>query len=232
MARPTAAAKPRADFEAFTALQQKAVRSVLANYSSVINFTFTEITETSTQHGDLRYAESDVPSTAWAYYPSTSAIGGDAWFNNSKNWYDTPVMGNYAWLTMLHETGHAHGSEASRMTTQGSFGAMPVDHDSLEYTVMSYRSYIGAADRRLHQRHLRLSADADDVRHRGVADDVRRQLHDQRGNTRLSLEPAHRAEVRSTASAQAAPGGNKIFMTRLGRRRQRHLRLLELHHQL
>ena len=72
-------------FEAFTATQQAAVRSILTSYSSVINFTFTELIETSSQHGDLRYAESDKPSTAWAYYPGPSATGGDAWFNNSSN---------------------------------------------------------------------------------------------------------------------------------------------------
>ena len=60
------------------------------------------------------------------------------------DWYDNPVKGNYACASMLHETGHAlglkHPHEAS-----GSFGAMPLDHDSLEYTVMSYRSYVGAS---------------------------------------------------------------------------------------
>ena len=81
----------------------------LANYSAVANLTFTEITETSTQHATLRYAESDCRSTAWAYYPSTSEPGGDAWFNNSSNYYDNPVKGNYAYQTMLHETGHALG---------------------------------------------------------------------------------------------------------------------------
>ena len=65
------------NFNAFTTVQQNAVREVLQNYASVANVTFTEITETSTQHADLRYAGSDAPSTAWAYYPSTSAQGGD-----------------------------------------------------------------------------------------------------------------------------------------------------------
>src|SRR5687768_3318479 len=128
--------EPSRGFEAFTDIQQDAIRDILQMYSSVTNLTFTEVTETSTAHGDLRYAESDKPSTAWAYYPSTAPEGGDAWFNNSKNWYDDPIEGNYAWLTMLHETGHAVGLKHPHETS-GAFGPLPADRDSLEYSVMS-----------------------------------------------------------------------------------------------
>src|SRR5215467_9677254 len=102
-------AEPTTNFKPFTAIQQAAVTSALAMYASVSNLTFTQITESSTQTATLRYAESNSPSTAWAYYPSTSAEGGDAWFNNSSHWYDNPIAGNYAWLTIIHETGHALG---------------------------------------------------------------------------------------------------------------------------
>ena len=137
--------EPGSNFKAFTAVQQDAVRHVLANYSAVANLTFTEVTETSTQHATIRYAESDSPSTAWGYYPSTSAQGGDAWFNNSSHYYDNPAAGNYAYLTMLHETGHTLGLKHPQ-DASGSFGAMPLDKDSLEYTVMSYKSYVGGTN--------------------------------------------------------------------------------------
>jgi serralysin len=65
------------------------------------------------------------------------------WFNNSSHYYDNPIRGNYAFMTMMHETGHAMGLKHPQDTI-GSFGAMPLDHDSIEYTVMSYRSYIGS----------------------------------------------------------------------------------------
>ena len=76
---PTSAAyyeysgEPGTNFEAFTAVQQDAVRKVLANYSAIANLTFTEVAETSSQHATLRYAESDSlsPGTAWAYFPNT-----------------------------------------------------------------------------------------------------------------------------------------------------------------
>ena len=143
---PTSAAyyeysgEPGTNFEAFTAVQQDAVRKVLANYSAIANITFTQVAETSSQHATLRYAESDSlsPNTAWAYFPATWPQGGDMWFNNSSNAFDNPIKGDYAYFAMLHETGHAIGLKHPH-EVMGSFGAMPLDHDSVEYSVMSYR---------------------------------------------------------------------------------------------
>jgi hypothetical protein len=137
-------AEPSHGFKALNAAQQLWMKSVFANYSAIANVTFTQVTETSTVHGDLRYAESNVPGTAWGYYPATSALGGDVWLNNSTGWYNSPLKGNYAGLTMLHETGHALGLKHPH-ETYNSFGTEPAAYDSLEYTVMSYRSYVGAA---------------------------------------------------------------------------------------
>lgn len=134
-------AEPTTHFKAFTAVQEAAVRSILQNYSQVANLNFTEASGGS---GDLRYAESDSPSTAWGYYPSTTAKGGDMWFNNSTHYYDNPIRGNYAFMTIQHETGHALGLKHPQ-DSMGSFGTFPLDHDSVEYSVMSYRSYIGGA---------------------------------------------------------------------------------------
>jgi serralysin len=136
--------EPTNNFKPFTAIQQAAVTSALAMYSSVSNLTFTKITESSSQSATLRYAESDTPSTAYGYFPSTSPQGGDAWFNNSTHWYDNPVPGNYAWLSIMHETGHLLGLKHPQ-DTSGVFGAIPASLDSLEYSVMSYRSYAGAS---------------------------------------------------------------------------------------
>jgi serralysin len=134
--------EPSSGFEALNSAQQAAARAALANVAAVANVTFQEMTETLSFHADLRFAESDKPSTAWAYYPSTAAEGGDSWFNNSQGYYDSPSRGNYAFTAFLHELGHAMGLKHPHESS-GSFNAMPLDRDSMEYSVMSYRSYIG-----------------------------------------------------------------------------------------
>jgi serralysin len=64
------------NFGGLNTAQQETVRSTLKMYGSVANLSFTELGETATQHADLRFALSDAPSTAWAYFPTTSAEGG------------------------------------------------------------------------------------------------------------------------------------------------------------
>jgi hypothetical protein len=143
--------EPSNMFEWFIDRQQISVRvrpnpytAALANYTAVSNLTFSELTESTNQHATLRYAESDAPSTAWGYYPSTAAQGGDSWYNHSSNRFDNPILGTYAYETMLHETGHTVGNKHPHEVA-GSFPAMPTDRDSLEYTVMSYHSYVGSS---------------------------------------------------------------------------------------
>lgn len=199
------------NFKAFTVQQQDAVRDVLQMYSSVANLTFTEVTETSTVHGDLRYAESDTPGTAWAYYPSASASGGDAWFNNSKHYYDSPVQGNYAYLTMIHETGHALGLKHPHEVS-GSFGAMPADHDSLEYSVMSYHSYVGSSlsgytNGAYSYPQTLMMYDIAAVQEMYGAN------YSTNGTDTVYRWSPTTGEMFVNGVGQGAPGGNKIFMT-------------------
>src|SRR5215510_14974410 len=131
------------NFGALNATQQNFVRLyALAQFSAVANVNFSIMTETASSHADMRFAMTDATSTAWGYYPATQAYGGDTWYRKSGNTYDNPVIGNYAGHTFMHEIGHTlglvHGHDPAN-----PFGPLPSNHDSVEYSIMTYRSYVG-----------------------------------------------------------------------------------------
>ena len=125
-------------FQAMNATQIAAVRGIMDLYESYTGLVLTEITETTTSHATIRFAEEDNAGTAYAYYPSSSEWGGDVWLNHVD--YNTPLRGTYAYATFLHELGHALGLDHG----QDGLAALPYNHDSLEYSVMTYRSFVGA----------------------------------------------------------------------------------------
>jgi len=150
--------EPNKTFAMATVEFQQAVRYILEGhssqsggfsyvYGSAESFLLVDFQETAPADGIITIASSSDPGTAWGYYPWTDAEGGDVWFNNTYAGSRTvpyPQAGDYNWLTAIHELGHTlglkHGHETDGLTGM----AVPQFQDDLEYTVMSYRSYIGA----------------------------------------------------------------------------------------
>lgn len=89
--------------------------------------------------GDLRYGSTTDAKTAYAYQPG-EGMGGDVWLGRSGK---APVVGNYDYFALLHETGHALGLKHPHEA--GSFGKLPEAMDSVEFSVMSYKTHIGAS---------------------------------------------------------------------------------------
>jgi Ca2+-binding RTX toxin-like protein len=109
------------------------------------SYTNASITYNGTSSADIMVAQSPAANpTSYAYYPGNYAAGGDVWFGTQYD-YTQAQLGNYYFTTALHELGHAFGLKHSQETGGVANVAVPSAHDDSEYTVMSYRSYVGAS---------------------------------------------------------------------------------------
>ncbi|WP_068955654.1 M10 family metallopeptidase C-terminal domain-containing protein [Pararhizobium polonicum] len=153
-------------FQQVSDIQQNAIQSILegAVNSGTALFTYGSFTQVSnldislaadpfgssdlTIGGTDQFDGYNLPTARVADFPELSQIssGGDVWFGNDYASYRTPELGSYAWITHIHEFGHAvglsHGQDAGT-TIPGFEFAIPHDRDSMEFSVMTYRSYIG-----------------------------------------------------------------------------------------
>lgn len=144
--------EPTDGFGSVSVAQIQAARFILEGWSAlpggprmaltpVEGFTAAVFYDAGRDGADIRIAQSNSAApTAYAYLPGP-VEGGDIWFGRKYD-YTRPQVGDYAFATMLHELGHAlglkHGHEAGGIAGV----ALPAGRDSLEYSVMTYHSYV------------------------------------------------------------------------------------------
>lgn len=197
-------------FAQLNAAQQDAVRSVYAQYAAVSGLTFTEIEETATQHATLRQAQSGLSRTADTFNPDpnfANAESGDSWYSSYRTWYLNPIKGGYGYQTFMHEIGLGLGL---RDDTTGT--ALTYAHDSMEYTVETYRSFVGSAvagysNETWSYAQTIMMADIAAIQRMYGAN-----YNTNSSNTVYSWN-ATTGEEFINGVGQGAPGGNKIFQT-------------------
>ena len=131
-------------FSPVSAALQSAVQYAIGLISSYTN---ASIVFAGSGSSDIMVAQSPVANpTSWAYLPDpTYTEGGDAWFGTDYD-FSQATLGNYYFMDALHELGHSFGLKHSDTVDGVANVAVPTAHDDFEYTVMSYRSYAGAAN--------------------------------------------------------------------------------------
>jgi serralysin len=139
--------EPSNQFAPLSDAQKAAVRSALQTWSAVANVTFTEVAETATVVGDLRFGFSGLYAAgahAWAYLPDDAPAAGDVWLASTDPFTDL-APGSYDYMTLVHEIGHALGLKHPFDSDGGNGAVLAASFDSREYTVMSYSAYGGAS---------------------------------------------------------------------------------------
>ena len=128
---------------------QTSVRRWLTDISAVTQLSFTELegpenSTTADGNATIRVAMSNDPVPAYAYEPSPSTEAGDVWFNRAEYGleFEQARPGDYAWHTIGHEIAHGLGLKHGHERGGVAGVALPSELDSMEFSIMTYRSYV------------------------------------------------------------------------------------------
>lgn len=130
-------------YSSFAPQQANAARFALSLWDDIGLITFTEVGANS---GTIRFSNSSSihpDSSAHAYYAHpTDPKGGDVWVNSSLASNFNPLIGNFAFETLVHEIGHALGQPHPGDYNAGEGNPTYADaayvQDTKMYSIMSY----------------------------------------------------------------------------------------------
>lgn len=138
-------------FSTMTGEQKTVIREILTLLATQFNIVFTEVTDSQTSYGQLRFGNNAQGNTVgYAYYPDQS-LGdgaGDLYINNAAQASQTTNigLGTDAYSTLIHEIGHTLGlkhpgnynaaDNADASTNEGPF-LTGVEESEL-FSIMSY----------------------------------------------------------------------------------------------
>ena len=153
-----------ANFQAFNGVQKAAVVDTMAQLRGLTNLNLVFNSDGSLanlRYGEASFVSQYVDPNTFLPIPGqiTTAVStppdpffaptfayGDMFFNSTD--YNSPQKGNFAYATILHETGHSLGlkhGHSAQTYPDGSFviAALPANRDGMEFSVMTYRSQVG-----------------------------------------------------------------------------------------
>ena len=127
---------PVSSFQEFNTAMKAAAREAFAEWSAVADITFTEVSS----GGDIQLGtEASTEFAGYAYYPGSDEIDGDIWIANNFDYNTAPVAGNYGYLTLMHEIGHAIGlKHPGAYSSSDDPPYLSSSVDNTDNTVMSY----------------------------------------------------------------------------------------------
>lgn len=135
-------------FLGFSSYGENMIRAAFLSWNAI---SAVDVLETTTvDDADITVGGSEIVITAWAYLPDAGSAAGDIWVGTARSYNglfvttsEEAYVGTYDYYVILHEIGHSLGLKHPHTSYGTDTDIMTTDYDALEYTVMSYRSYLG-----------------------------------------------------------------------------------------
>jgi serralysin len=138
LARPGISKYPyvKRDVQAFDSAEVVEIKKALKQWSDVSGIKFSQVTETSTKVGELRFVKSTSVAAASAFLPSEAPTAGDVYISPYVGMVNDPI--GYGPKVVIHELGHALGLK--HPFDSGGGGKSKLAYDSLKYSIMAYNA--------------------------------------------------------------------------------------------